>query len=302
MTDNGQNNLVSKDLKTPQDINLWERFRRYLLNDSYFSSLIKKWKAFIVILFDPWVFLLIGATIFILAQLSGQDNSNITSYLNLVLAITTGILGGIVAKKFDDIISESKLKTRGKSAIRNLRYLLNRIGSLEKRVRYFSEAHIEPREATTEGLTEFFNSVQEECIGQGQIVINSISDWEEIVPEANIQVQLDIIKAYEEKITTYITHERNKEKKSKAEVKKLKSEIASISNEYYQYVGRNGLSGISGSSIGGTISPSGPTGASGPIAPSGFWSPRSPSSPSSTYISGSAVDLSGPSDSNYKVE
>ena len=101
------------------------------------KPLRESWQSFVSITLNPWSMILILSTILLNVVLIRQTDRNIVSILTLLVSLSSGILGGVLAKKWDDLTGEKVLIARGKVAIRGLKLLLGSAVALQKRVRYY---------------------------------------------------------------------------------------------------------------------------------------------------------------------
>src|SRR5258706_2720185 len=98
-------------------------------------GLKQRWGTFLSILFDPWVLILTGATLllfFVSSNRTAGSDPALIAILNVLLTLSSGLLGGIVAKYWLDVSETTVLVARGKTAIRSLKLLLNNIDAFEK--------------------------------------------------------------------------------------------------------------------------------------------------------------------------
>ena len=86
-------------------------------------ALWDSWRAFFITFFHPWVLLLLVSTVALGILITRQENVTYIAILTVLMSIFSGILGGIIAKRWDDLNEEKKVVTKGKSAIRNLQHL-----------------------------------------------------------------------------------------------------------------------------------------------------------------------------------
>jgi len=102
--------------------------------------------------------------------------------LTLIISLFSGLVGGILAKRWDDINETGKLITKGRSAVRGLRYLSNTIATLDRRI----SVHIHRCSETAEKdvLTEAnFQELDILCNLIQEGAISAIEEWRDIVPE-----------------------------------------------------------------------------------------------------------------------
>jgi hypothetical protein len=200
-----------------------------------------RWKAFGAIIFDPWALLLILSNIFLANKLVSQSDVIVVTTLTFFVALFSGILGGIVAKRWDDVTEEKVIVTRGKSAYRSLQLLFNRLIYLEKRVliylhRFNDEKN--KKQITPEVLKTYFEEVIDECLSLEENVINSIEDWTDILPNAEIKAVINLIRDLKINYSDAVTklelvnmELRETKDKSDDQINKLTNEKRKITDE-----------------------------------------------------------------------
>lgn len=157
------------------------------------KSLNERWKSFINIIFDPWIILLtISVVILICLSLKDNDNELIKSTLIVLISIISSLLGGIFAKRWGDITEEKILVTRGESAIRSLKLLILNISQIEKRISVYIE-RLNKDSQDYALMKNHFEEIIEKCNILEEESINSIENWTDIIPEANIKTQIGIL-------------------------------------------------------------------------------------------------------------
>lgn len=170
------------------------------------SSLRKEWKGFAGIVFSPWVIVLFLTAIAFDAVLvhytsklstpGANIDISLVTVLAFIASLSSGILGGVIGKRWDDFIGERVIVTRGKSAVRSLKLLLGNIVALERRVNKYLERHIDENQRenqTPEVIRTYLEEVIERCRVLGEETISSIENWTDIVPGADIKTQIGLI-------------------------------------------------------------------------------------------------------------
>lgn len=151
-----------------------------------------RWKLFLEVVLDPWNLLLmvaVGAFFYISV---GQTSSLASTLLFVLITITSAILGGRITKQWVDVTEGGIVIARGRSAVRSLKLLLRNVASLEGRIRTFRmrEDEIKKHPVITkrnyEEAIEICNLLQEQTV-------NSIENWTDIVPEADIKTEIGVI-------------------------------------------------------------------------------------------------------------
>jgi predicted nucleic acid-binding Zn-ribbon protein len=157
------------------------------------QTLKDKWGNFCNVIFDPWVFIMLLMTIVFICYSNQTDNKNLVSIITLIISLLSGILGGIVANKWDQMTELKVLVVRGNSAIRSLKLILLNISNIEKRTKdYITSIDKDNKEYKL--ITSNFEEVIEKCNILEEEIISSIENWTDIIPEvANLKTQIGII-------------------------------------------------------------------------------------------------------------
>lgn len=160
------------------------------------EKLSVKWQKFARTLADPWTLVLWVATIFILAfSFSLPDTTTAFSQFLFVifpilLAFIAAILGGRIAKQLAESAEETRLITRGKSAIRNLKLLFINLANLESRIKPQLA-----RQNNQQSSGSIYNNdiVDLSMMMIKEEVIHAIEDWIDIIPEANLKTHFEYL-------------------------------------------------------------------------------------------------------------
>ena len=156
------------------------------------ETLKTRWTTFAGIMLDPWN-LLVTIGLIVLFSVSSPELSNLTSALiSALITIASAVLGGRVTKQWVDITEGGVVIARGKSAVRSLKLLLRNIAALEARVTTFMNKRDEI-EKHPEVTTRNYEEIVETCNLLEEETVNSIENWTDIVPEADIKSQIGII-------------------------------------------------------------------------------------------------------------
>jgi len=253
------------------------------------TLLKEKWKAFITIVLDPWIIFLFICTIILLIVVTRQTDVVIIAILTFLVSLFSGVLGGIVAKRWDDITEEKVIVARAKSANRSLQLLLGSVISLERRVRLYIQRHNDTQyknRITPEVIRTYFEEIVEDCLSLEEEVINSIEDWKDILPKLDLKTVLDLIRelnanysnalAQLEQVNTSLQETKDKSEsevyKLKEEKEEIKKDLLRIQKELLDKSMQVGVPTISGSLITGSVTPS--------------MFPTTTSSSSSSFLSG----------------
>lgn len=239
-----------------------------------FSLFAEKWVIFFTIILDPLTLILLVALFFLIyLSQQGEQNKLLMNILIAIISVTSGISGARIWNRWSEVTETKIIRTRGKLAIRNLGLLLLNIRFLEKRVKF----HLE-KLANKDGENELIKNYLEETIGKcnslEEEVINSIENWKDIIPEADLRTQIGVIselKDTQSKLTDEInglkdklsktTEESSREKEElKKKISDKEKELVSVKTrlqekeiQAYPFFSSTGLSGYSGG--GGTANP-----------------------------------------------
>jgi hypothetical protein len=227
------------------------------------AQLKNKWKDFSSVLFDPWVLIMLILTVGSIILAKDQTNKLVISVMNVFIALFSGVLGALLLKRWLDLTESRALVIRGKSAIRSLKILLNAIAQLEKRVIKFTEEHREVNGASKELVLTHLEEVADKTNALEEQVLNSVEDWTDIIPEAEISTKIGVIsdlKSTIEDRTSQISQLQNElrdaRNQSEASQKMLRDRIETFRaeidttkrqlREYERQIDQSVLSGISG--------------------------------------------------------
>jgi hypothetical protein len=157
------------------------------------QSLKEKWGSFLIVLLDPWVVLMLLATIVFLYYSTQTTDKNILALITLIISIVSGLLGGIIANRWAQMTELKVMVARGKSAIRSLKLILLNISNVEKRTKEYITC-IDKDNKEYKLITSNFEEVIEKCNILQEEIISSIENWTDIIPEvANLKTQIGVI-------------------------------------------------------------------------------------------------------------
>lgn len=151
------------------------------------KNLKDRWKIFISLLFDPFTIILLISSIILVYFASVQTNNELKAILTILTSISSAILGSRIMTIWSNETEGRVIIARGGTAIRNLSLLLKIVSLLEQRVLKYL-ANITSSKTIKiyfEEIIEKFHIIEEE-------IINSIEDWKDIIPEANIKHQIGL--------------------------------------------------------------------------------------------------------------
>lgn len=157
------------------------------------ESLKDKWCNFFNVLFDPWVIIMLAATILLIIYSSETDNQELETIINLIISLSSGLLGGIIANKWAQMTELKVLVARGKSAIRSLKLILLNISNIERRTKEYI-AYLDKENIEHKLITSNFEEMIEKCNILEEEIISSIENWTDIIPEvANLKTQIGLV-------------------------------------------------------------------------------------------------------------
>jgi hypothetical protein len=231
--------------------------------------LCESWKNFSIVIVNPLTVILLLA-IFFLIYLSQEQEKNklLMNIIIIIISIMSGVVGGLITNKWSEITETKIITTRGKLAIRNLGLLLLNMRSLEKRIALYLER------LDKKGENNLINTYLEETIEKLNIleeeVINSVENWKDLIPEADLTTQIGVISDLKEKVSTLdgeiqqskekvdkIEEESSKEKdelikkigEKEKELLSVKSKLQEKEIQILPYFSSTGFSGYSGPSV-----------------------------------------------------
>lgn len=156
------------------------------------DTLKTRWKLFLEVVLDPWNLLLTIAVGGFFYLSVGQTSPLASTLLFVLIVITSAILGSRITKQWVDVTEGGIVIARGRSAVRNLKLLLRNVAALEERIRKFRmcegeiEKHPQVTKRNYEEAIGICNLLQEQTV-------NSIENWTDIVPEADIKTEIGVI-------------------------------------------------------------------------------------------------------------
>ncbi len=167
---------------------------------SFLTNIFKKWGVFIqIIILDPWTFLFLLTSILLLYISGKQNNPTIITLLSSLLSISSAVVGARILKQWVDINEGGIVVARGNAAVRGLKLLLTSIISLDKRInQYISQD--QNKESINPMIINLLNEIKGRCDLMTEEAVNSIENWTDIIPEANIKTQIGVISEYKGKL------------------------------------------------------------------------------------------------------
>ena len=214
------------------------------MNNQILKTFLSKWSSFLSMLVDPWSLITIILIVANLKLITSVDDSKIKLGLNLLLSIFSAALGARMWNEWTALTEGHILIARGKTAIRALKLLHNEVSSLECRARrYYSSDLKEPK--ATENLETIFKigleEVSERCTNLQESVINSIENWVDIIPEADVRTQIGMITALKIESTNLqkeivnmraeLERSKNESQDEKQKVKEKEEQLEKVKKE-----------------------------------------------------------------------
>jgi hypothetical protein len=157
-------------------------------NKGFGQILAGNWKQFGMILMEPWTLMLL-ISVLVLFFISTKDLAKeANAAVQLLLTLSSGVLGGRIANKLGGLAEGNVLHARGKSAVRSLKLLLAHTASLETRVRSFvgRRDEIESIAVTVRNYEEIVGA----CRMLQEQAVSSIENWTDIVSEADVSTAI----------------------------------------------------------------------------------------------------------------
>ncbi len=195
------------------------------------TPLRDRWKAFLTMVLDPLSIGLLVSTIFLSIVLVLQTDRVIIATLTFLVAVFSGVLGGVLGKKWDDLTGERIIIARGKSAIRSLKLLLGSAVALERRVRQYLGQCAKEKGQALETTTTYLEEVIGRCVLLEEGVLSSIESWTDIIPEADVKTQIGLISELTSKVDNLVqelgalsAELQETRGKSEKEIEKLKAD------------------------------------------------------------------------------
>lgn len=157
------------------------------------NNLCEKWKFFMTLILDPWVLISIVITLFLIYISTKPELKDFELFLNLLITLTSGLVGGIIAHKWGVLTETKVFEVRAKSAIRSLKLILNSIGNLENRAVVFLE-RLNKENNEYDLQRNNLEEIIEKCDILEEEIMSSMEDWTDIIPEVeNVKSQIGLI-------------------------------------------------------------------------------------------------------------
>lgn len=156
------------------------------------NTVKNNWKALGVILLSPEILLLmlVNLALITVTFFTHQKmESYILTLIIAVIALVSVALGSFTTQRRFDLYQKDQLRARGYQAIRGMNLLLSHIFSLKKRVNV-SMRRLNREEYSYELMRAYFEEIIESCNNLFEDIVNSIENWQDLIPEANLRTQV----------------------------------------------------------------------------------------------------------------
>jgi hypothetical protein len=165
------------------------------------KTLKEQWSAFCKVMFGPFNLILL-LSLWGLFHISGKPDSGVSPDVMFVLiTVAAAVLGGRIAQQWAEVNDQGIVEARGRAAVRNLKVLLRNIAALESRLREFRKD-----EKQIKDNPDVTSRNYDEAIGRCGLLeeeaVNSIENWTDIVPEADIKTQIGRISELQAELGT----------------------------------------------------------------------------------------------------
>ncbi|MDH1661060.1 hypothetical protein N5E02_06490 [Stenotrophomonas sp. GD03777] len=143
------------------------------------------WKRFWRLVTEPWTLILLLASIALFAIGQQKLEPSVTALIQILLAVSSGVLGARVTNLLETASGKSILEARGKVAVRGLKLMLVQTAAFQRRIQRFidNRDHIETNPDVTirnyEEAVEFCRRIQEEAG-------SAMETWGDVVPTADL--------------------------------------------------------------------------------------------------------------------
>jgi len=161
------------------------------------SSLSARWRRFFSVILDPWLLVLVLATalsVFEAGKAASDARTLVAALFTTLAALSAGVLGAVVTKRWEGATVERALVARGKAAVRGLKLLLAGVVDLESRACVHLSRQPKPKSNShPEPVTMALEEIIGRCHALAEEVVSAIENWTDIVPEADIKTQIGVI-------------------------------------------------------------------------------------------------------------
>lgn len=156
------------------------------------NSLKSNWAILGRIILNPealFLILTIGGLIALTYFSNLRNSPLILTIIIMVISLLSSLLGGFFMKKWGDLYKTRMLIARGYTTIRNINLLLSHIFSIKKRVSLYIR-RLNREELNYDLLRSHFEEVAERCNNLFEDAVNTIENWQDVIPEANLKQQI----------------------------------------------------------------------------------------------------------------
>ncbi|QNH11189.1 hypothetical protein [Xanthomonas sp. SI] len=160
-------------------------------------TVLEQWRRFRNLIVEPWTLMLLVASIVLFVIGQQQLKSGVNALIQILLAVSSGVLGARVTELIAEARGQNVLTARGTVAVRGLKLMLVQTAAFERRLHKFRNhrKHIESNPDVTERnyeeAIEFCKRIQEEAA-------SAMETWADIVPTADLSSLIGRITEAEE--------------------------------------------------------------------------------------------------------
>jgi len=160
--------------------------KKIKMSESKENSLKERWSKFFSIILDPWVLLLLVTVLIIFYFYRKNTITDLEIFYTVILALLASVWGGIVGNRWIKVNEEQVIEARGKNAVRSLNLLISSISNIEDRITNF-KSHCDCAAPDPQILKSNLEEVHESLKTIKSIGYNSIENWQDILPEADLK-------------------------------------------------------------------------------------------------------------------
>lgn len=150
------------------------------------NKLETQWTTFFEIVLHPASAILLITILIIYLLYKNNSVDQLDVFYTVILAIAASVWGGIVSNRWIQVTEKQVIHARGENAVRSLNLLLSAITNIEDRISKFKTCCDEPT-PNKELLKSNFEEISEGLKTLKEIGYNSIENWQDVVPEADLK-------------------------------------------------------------------------------------------------------------------
>ena len=165
----------------------------------YGVVLVEHWTQFVAGLLTPATLFFTACTAGLIWASLDAANKTLTLYLSVAATLSGGLLGGRVERLLGQHSDERVLAARGVGDLRNLHMVANSISSLEGRLRQHL-AVMRASGSSQDRVEGWFEEAVQTCTHVHGLVANAIDSWKDIIPSADLPLQINKIAALEQAV------------------------------------------------------------------------------------------------------